>query len=97
MARLHLHVQYLTLLSLHTITVLPLSTVYIVIEVHCLRMYYTVLYQYYAITNKCACGLTQSKLLAHAFMYIKAILMDFLTINCIHSPNLYNETFLLTM
>ena len=28
-------VQYLTLLSLHTITVLPLTTVYIVSEVHC--------------------------------------------------------------
>ena len=30
------HVQYLTLLSLHTITVLPLTTVYIVIQVHCI-------------------------------------------------------------
>ena len=29
------HVQYLTLLSLHTITVLPLTTVYIVSEVRC--------------------------------------------------------------
>ena len=30
-----LYVQYLTLLSLHTITVLPLTTVYFVSEVHC--------------------------------------------------------------
>ena len=29
------YVQYLTLLSLHTITVLPLTTVYFVSEVHC--------------------------------------------------------------
>ena len=29
------HLQYLTLLSLHTITVLPLTTVYFVSEVHC--------------------------------------------------------------
>ena len=27
--------------------------------------------------------------------YIKAILIDFLTINCIHSPSLYNEAFML--
>ena len=34
---LHVHTQvdYLTLLSLHIITVLPLTTVYIVSEVHC--------------------------------------------------------------
>ena len=31
----HVHDQYLTLLSLHTITVLPLTTVYFVSEVHC--------------------------------------------------------------
>ena len=29
------HLQYLTLLSLHTITALPLTTVYFVSEVHC--------------------------------------------------------------
>ena len=28
-------IQYLTLLSLHTITVLPLTTVYFVSKVHC--------------------------------------------------------------
>ena len=31
----YVHVQYLTLLSLHTITVLPLTTVYFVSEVYC--------------------------------------------------------------
>ena len=30
-----LNIQYLTLLSLHTIAVLPLTTVYFVSEVHC--------------------------------------------------------------
>ena len=30
-----LHIQYLTLLSLHTITVLPLTIVYFMSEVHC--------------------------------------------------------------
>ena len=35
------HMLYLTLLSLHTITVLPLTTVYFVSTV--LRLYYTVL------------------------------------------------------
>ena len=29
------YIQYLTLLSLHTVTVLPLTTVYFVSEVHC--------------------------------------------------------------
>ena len=30
-----LNIQYLTLLSLHTMAVLPLTTVYFVSEVHC--------------------------------------------------------------
>ena len=30
-----IYIQYLTLLRLHTITVLPLTTVYFVIEVYC--------------------------------------------------------------
>ena len=30
-----IYILYLTLLSLHTITILPLTTVYVVSEVHC--------------------------------------------------------------
>ena len=32
---MYMYIQYLTLLSLHTITVLSLTTVYIVSEIHC--------------------------------------------------------------
>ena len=45
------HVQYLTLLSLHTITVLPLTTVYIVSELHCTsNILHSITPYYYAIT-----------------------------------------------
>ena len=52
-----MYIQYLTLLRLHTITVLPLTTVYVLNEVHCISsvlhsiaQYYTLVY---AITYKC--------------------------------------------
>ena len=46
-----LNVQYLTLLSLHTITVLPLTIVYIVSEVHCtLNVQYLTLLSLHTIT-----------------------------------------------
>ena len=46
-----LNVQYLTLLSLHTITVLPLTTVYFVSEVHCtLNVQYLTLLRLHTIT-----------------------------------------------
>ena len=45
--------HYLTLLSLHTITVLPLTTVYFMSEVHCtLNVLHSITLQY-AITYKC--------------------------------------------
>ena len=47
----HSEIQYLTLLSLHTITVLPLTTVYIVSEVHCtLNVQYLTLLSLHTIT-----------------------------------------------
>ena len=40
---------YLTLLSLHSITVLPLTTVYIVSEVHCTSSILHSIAQYYTL------------------------------------------------
>ena len=48
------YLQYLTLLRLHTITVLPLTTLYFVSEVHCtLKVKHSIAPWYYAITYKC--------------------------------------------
>ena len=79
------HVQYLTLL---TITVLPLATVYFVSEVH-YNLLHSITLQYYAITYKCKWNFHITMIMAQLAITLLSVAPIIVHINLIKSGIMY--------